>query len=402
MIWPSLDNIVDKKKKKIDLKNEGLDIFVNIDLRRKSYSSNFHHDFNSHSQKNNRHRSRHRHRHRHRDRRQQYQQQSPTVFSFSSLSSSTSGKYQNINRNRTRSGASNTSNSSSKNLAEYSTPIRNNSSKAFHLHSKDKSVRKRNENDFLTVPLLMKGEDSSISTIPSAAAATSPSTFLLSRRSNSIFEAIPKGPFSTSGAKSPILNHGEEEKNSYDQMNDFFFDEAKIKSGGLGSSFSPTREEFGIDDNGDSDYSSNDEFSDRYSDSDSDSDGASFTSSNTCLSHVVQGASIRIDGRDGVIAFEFKHDHNKNDYDDDDDAESNHNNESKIMNASIHSMDLSFSKLANEEKGTKPNNFELSSTNFQRDRDNKKKQFHSLRLACLDVAADQYKKLSIEVPDVSL
>ena len=44
---------------------------------------------------------------------------------------------------------------------------------------------------------------------------------------------------------------------------------------------------------------------------------------------------------------------------------------------------------------------EYSSTNIQMDRENKMKEHLSVRLACLEVAAQQYKKMDIEVPDVS-
>lgn len=45
--------------------------------------------------------------------------------------------------------------------------------------------------------------------------------------------------------------------------------------------------------------------------------------------------------------------------------------------------------------------FELESTKHQNHKDDKQKQYHHIRIACLEVAVDSYKKASIDIPDVS-
>lgn len=45
--------------------------------------------------------------------------------------------------------------------------------------------------------------------------------------------------------------------------------------------------------------------------------------------------------------------------------------------------------------------FELESTKHQNHKDDKRKKYHQIRIACLEVAIESYKKAKVEVPEVS-
>lgn len=145
---------------------------------------------------------------------------------------------------------------------------------------------------------------------------------------------------------------------------------------------------------------------------------------------VVERVSILID-KDGVITFQgqqlidYNEDNrNGNGDDDDDDGDQYDNpiddeeekdkrlqNSSKTMKtkndprssptSSTNVKTATTTSNANDTIPTVSSTFELCSTNFQKNRDNEKKEFHSIRLACLEIAADQYKNINVEVPDVS-
>ena len=339
MLWPNLNN--NDEKKQVDLKYEGLDLFVNIDIGRTSHSSSRLRSLSYQQQKQQR-----------QQKHQQYQTQQEqenreSAFSLSSPFASAGIRY------RTKTNT----------LSELSTPIRNNSSRSseiwdtlssrrnsFNLSSKGSSDTYDDHiNTRLTVPHLTEkklGLSSQYSAEYSAEHSQQPTNFSLSWR-----------------------------RNELDQWNDYNHDH----------DFNQARD-----------------------------DDSSISSTNTVLSEAFHCASIRIDNEDGVIAFEFKDESKDNDsieqQDMDDERKSNttdtDTNTTNTDNGTgtIHSTNITIeeSKTVKEKSKSPTNNFELSSTSIQVDRDNKKKQFHSLRLACLEVAADQYKKLNIEVPDVSL
>ena len=115
----------------------------------------------------------------------------------------------------------------------------------------------------------------------------------------------------------------------------------------------------------------------------------------------IERVSILIDSKDGVITFQMQ-DFESDEHHDDD----NNSDECGEHDIIVENEDATITSSCNKSRDavnsvTGPSTFELSSTNHQRDLDNEKKQFHSIRLACLEVAAEQYKKINIEVPDVS-
>lgn len=58
-------------------------------------------------------------------------------------------------------------------------------------------------------------------------------------------------------------------------------------------------------------------------------------------------------------------------------------------------------RIQHRKKDISTTSFELESTKHQNHKDDKQKKYHQIRIACLEVAIDSYKKAKVEVPDVS-